>query len=152
MSNYLQTHAQTQRFVGVRSLLRVVAGSIINVSSGLAFRGGKGSTIYAASKAGIIGFTKSLAQELAPRIRVNAIAPGYVDTDMTKGLFSAPISPRGRELTTDFPDKMRDALISKIGMGRFGTVDEIAQVALLLASNEYITGSTITIDGGLVYE
>jgi 3-oxoacyl-[acyl-carrier protein] reductase len=65
----------------------VVAGSIINVSSGLAFGGGKGSTIYAASKAGIIGFTKSLAQELAPRIRVNAIAPGYVDTDMTKGTF-----------------------------------------------------------------
>lgn len=62
-----------------------VTGSIINISSGLAFRGGRGSTIYAASKAGIIGFTKSLAQELAPRIRVNAIAPGYVDTDMTKG-------------------------------------------------------------------
>jgi NAD(P)-dependent dehydrogenase (short-subunit alcohol dehydrogenase family) len=67
-------------------LLIIVKGSIINVSSGLAFRGGKGSTIYAASKAGIIGFTKSLAQELAPRIRVNAIAPGYVDTDMTKGI------------------------------------------------------------------
>jgi 3-oxoacyl-[acyl-carrier protein] reductase len=55
-------------------------------------------------------------------------------------------------LRVDFPDKMREALISKIGMGRFGTVDEIAQVALLLACNEYITGSTITIDGGLVYE
>ena len=55
-------------------------------------------------------------------------------------------------MRVDFPDKMRDALNSKIGMGRFGTVDEIAQVALLLASNEYITGSTITIDGGLVYE
>ena len=68
-------------------MLIVVSGNIINVSSGLAFRGGKGSTIYAASKAGILGFTKSLAQELAPRIRVNAIAPGYVDTDMTKGVF-----------------------------------------------------------------
>lgn len=93
MSNCLQTHAKTQKFVGVRSLLTVVAGSIINVSSGLAFRGGKGSTIYAASKAGIIGFTKSLAQELAPRIRVNAIAPGYVDTGMTKGLFSPTTPP-----------------------------------------------------------
>lgn len=68
--------------------LTLVGGSIINISSGLAFRGGKGSTIYAASKAGVLGFTKSLAQELAPRIRVNAIAPGYVDTDMTKGTCS----------------------------------------------------------------
>jgi 3-oxoacyl-[acyl-carrier protein] reductase len=73
----------------VKMNLTLVAGSIINVSSGLAFRGGNGSTVYAASKAGIIGFTKSLAQELAPRIRVNAIAPGYVDTDMTKGTCSA---------------------------------------------------------------
>jgi 3-oxoacyl-[acyl-carrier protein] reductase len=62
-----------------------VAGSIINISSGLAFRGGRGSTIYAASKAGIIGLTKSLAEELAPRVRVNAIAPGFIYTDMTKG-------------------------------------------------------------------
>lgn len=66
-------------------MLMIASGSIINISSGLAFRGGKGSTVYAASKAGVLGFTKSLAQELAPRIRVNAIAPGYVDTDMTKG-------------------------------------------------------------------
>jgi NAD(P)-dependent dehydrogenase (short-subunit alcohol dehydrogenase family) len=65
----------------------VVTGSIINISSGLAFRGGKGSTVYAASKAGVIGFTKALAEELAPKIRVNAVAPGYVETDMTKSLF-----------------------------------------------------------------
>ena len=65
----------------------IASGSIINISSGLAYRGGKGSTVYAASKAGVLGFTKSLAQELAPRIRVNAIAPGYVDTDMTKGAY-----------------------------------------------------------------
>ena len=69
------------------SRLMLVPGNIINISSGLAFRYGRGSTIYAASKAGVLGFTKSLAQELAPRIRVNAIAPGFVDTDMTKGIF-----------------------------------------------------------------
>ena len=84
MSNNFENYAQTKRYSIIRKAPIVVAGSIINISSGLAFRGGKGSTIYSASKAGIIGFTKSLAQELAPRIRVNAIAPGYVDTDMTK--------------------------------------------------------------------
>jgi 3-oxoacyl-[acyl-carrier protein] reductase len=84
----------------------------------------------------MIGFSKSLAQELAPRIRVNAIAPGYVDTDMTK----------------DFPEKWRESLVSKIGMERFGKVEEIAQVALMMAINEYMTGTTITIDGGMVYE
>jgi NAD(P)-dependent dehydrogenase (short-subunit alcohol dehydrogenase family) len=123
-----------------------VPGSIINISSGLAFRGGKGSTVYSASKAGVLGFTKSLAQELAPRIRVNAVAPGYVDTDMTKGMPPCDIIDVG------FPGKMREALISKIGVGRFGTVEEVADVVLMLATNEYITGSTITIDGGMVYE
>jgi NAD(P)-dependent dehydrogenase (short-subunit alcohol dehydrogenase family) len=62
-----------------------VTGNIINISSGLAHRGGRGLTIYSASKAGIIGFTKSLAEELSPKIRVNAVAPGYVETSMTKG-------------------------------------------------------------------
>jgi len=124
------------RTISKLMLKQKVAGSIINISSGLAFRGGKGSTIYAASKAGILGFTKSLAQELAPRIRVNAIAPGYIDTAMTQ----------------EFPDKMREALISKIGMGRFGTVEEVADVALMLAANGYITGSTVSVDGGLTYE
>ena len=89
MSNSIQTHAETKRCFSEKYGLTVVSGNIINISSGLAFRGGKGSTIYAASKAGILGFTKSLAQELAPRIRVNAIAPGYVDTDMTKGATQA---------------------------------------------------------------
>ena len=146
MSQCFQINAQTEKFQPQVTRLIKVAGSIINISSGLAFRGGKGSTVYAASKAGVLGFTKSLAQELAPRIRVNAVAPGYVDTDMTKGI------PPYDVIDLDFPEKMREALISKIGMGRFGTVEEVADVVLMLATNEYITGSTVIIDGGIVYE
>ena len=120
-----------------RSMVRRKNGRIINISSALAYRFGKGSTVYAASKAGIHGFTKALAQELGPfNIDVNAIAPGYIDTDMV-----ASIQPT-----------RKDKLESAIAKGRFGCVDDIAQAALFLATSNYTTGTTLTVDGGTVYE
>ena len=111
--------------------------SIINIASALAHRGGSGSSVYAASKAGVIGFTKALAQELGPRgIRVNAVAPGYVETDMTSGM------------SLDF----RQKVIDKTAVGRIGTVAEIADAVHFLATNQFANGTCLTIDGGLTYE
>ena len=98
--------------------------------------GNAGQSNYAAAKAGIIGFTKSLAREVGVRgITVNAIAPGFIETDMTSSL----------------PDIQKEALASQIPMGRLGTADEIAQVALFLASDggSYITGQTLHVNGGM---
>jgi 3-oxoacyl-[acyl-carrier protein] reductase len=112
-------------------------GSIVNVSSVVGIYGNPGQTNYAASKAGVIGMTKTWAKELAGRnIRVNAVAPGFIETPMTEKL----------------PEKAREAALSRIPLGRFGKPEEVAQVILFLASDEssYVTGQVIGIDGGLV--
>jgi 3-oxoacyl-[acyl-carrier protein] reductase len=112
-------------------------GSIINLSSIVGTNGNKGQTVYASSKAAIIGFTKSLSKEFAPfGIRVNAIAPGFIDTDMTAGM------------DLKFYEKNK----SMIGMGRMGNPIDIANVALFLASDlsEYVTGQVIGVDGGFL--
>jgi 3-oxoacyl-[acyl-carrier protein] reductase len=111
-------------------------GSIINMSSVVGVEGNSGQSNYAASKAGIIGFTKSIAQELGSRnIRCNAIAPGYIETEMTARL----------------PQEFRDQWIKDIPMKRAGTPDDVANLALFLASDlsSYITGQAIPVCGGL---
>ncbi|MEJ7738798.1 MAG: 3-oxoacyl-[acyl-carrier-protein] reductase [Chitinophagaceae bacterium] len=121
----------------IRPMMKARSGSIINMSSIVGMSGNAGQSSYAASKAGIIGFTKSIALELGSRnIRCNAIAPGFVETDMTEYL-------KEGELGKSFLDK--------IPLGRFGTTEEIANVALFLASNmsSYITGQVISVCGGL---
>ena len=118
-------------------MLKLRWGRVINISSVIAFSGNAGQTNYAAAKAGIIGFTKSLAQEVASRgITVNAIAPGFIDTDMTKSL----------------PIEFKDQLLGKIPMGRFGTADEVAKAVMFLVSenSSYITGNTIHVNGGML--
>ncbi|MDO4667685.1 MAG: 3-oxoacyl-[acyl-carrier-protein] reductase [Streptococcus sp.] len=108
-------------------------GAIINLSSVVGLSGNIGQANYAASKAGLIGFTKSVAREVAARnIRVNAIAPGFIESDMTDTL----------------SDKIKEACLAQIPMKRFGSTKEVAEVTLFLASQEYITGQVITIDGG----
>lgn len=111
-------------------------GRVINISSVIALSGNYGQTNYAASKAGLIGFTKSLAQEVAKYgITVNAIAPGFIETDMTKKL----------------PKDIKEKLCNKIPNGKFGTAIDIANTVLFLASesSNYITGETISVNGGL---
>ncbi|MBA2727566.1 MAG: 3-oxoacyl-ACP reductase FabG [Parachlamydiaceae bacterium] len=120
-----------------RAMLKAKKGKIINVSSVVGVFGNPGQTNYAASKAGMIGFTKSLAKELATRqICVNCIAPGFVDTQMTESLTTT----------------QRESALNQIPMGRFGKPDEIAKAALFLASNlsDYVTGQVIAVDGGLL--
>ncbi|MFT8757049.1 beta-ketoacyl-ACP reductase [Leuconostoc pseudomesenteroides] len=117
-----------------KKMIRQKHGLIINLSSVVGLMGNMGQTNYAASKAGIIGLTKSLAKEGARRhIRVNAIAPGMIVSDMTAAL----------------PEATQAEILKNIPLARFGQVDEIAQTALFLAENDYITGQTITVDGGL---
>ncbi|MDI6553635.1 3-oxoacyl-ACP reductase FabG [Leuconostoc falkenbergense] len=117
-----------------KKMIRQKHGVIINLSSVVGLMGNMGQTNYAASKAGIIGLTKSLAKEGARRhIRVNAIAPGMIVSDMTAAL----------------PETTQAEILKNIPLARFGKVDEIAQTALFLAENDYITGQTITVDGGL---
>jgi 3-oxoacyl-[acyl-carrier protein] reductase len=121
----------------IRPMMKAKAGSIINMSSIVGMRGNAGQSSYAASKAGIIGFTKSIALELGSRnIRCNAIAPGFVETDMTHYLKEGS----GAE-----------EFLKKIPLGRFGRAEEIADTTLFLASNmsTYITGQVISVCGGL---
>ena len=120
-----------------RSMLRQRKGRIINISSISGLTGNAGQSNYAASKAGLIGLTKSLARELASRsITVNAIAPGFIVTDMTEVL----------------PEEAKKAVIERIPLGRFGQVDDIAAAAAFLAgpAASYITGQVLTVDGGMV--
>lgn len=121
----------------IRPMMKAKAGSIINMSSIVGIRGNAGQSSYAASKAGIIGFTKSVALELGSRnIRCNAIAPGFVETDMTHYL-------KEGEGATEF--------LKKIPLGRFGRAEEIADTTLFLASDmaSYITGQVLSVCGGL---
>ena len=121
----------------IRPMMKAKSGSIINMSSVIGLMGNAGQGSYAASKAGIIGFTKSVAKEMGSRnIRCNAIAPGFVETDMTGYLKEG---------------EQADKYKAGIPLGKFGTVEDIANVTLFLASelSSYITGQVITVDGGL---
>jgi 3-oxoacyl-[acyl-carrier protein] reductase len=117
-------------------MLKQKYGRIINISSVIGIRGNAGQCNYAASKAGVIGLTKSLAKELAARnINVNAIAPGFIKTDMTEKL----------------DDRYKDKITEMIPSKKLGTVTDVAKAALYLAAedSDYITGSVIKIDGGM---
>ncbi len=121
----------------MRPMMKAKKGSIINMSSIVGMRGNAGQSSYAASKAGIIGFTKSMAHELGSRnIRCNAIAPGFVETDMTHYLKEGEASK---------------AFLQKIPLGRFASANEIADSTLFLASNmsSYVTGQVLSVCGGL---
>ncbi|MEN9686362.1 MAG: hypothetical protein RLZZ28_2148, partial [Bacteroidota bacterium] len=121
----------------IRPMMKAKSGSIINMSSIVGVRGNAGQSSYAASKAGIIGFTKSIAMELGSRnIRCNAIAPGFVETDMTHYL-------KDGDGAAEF--------LKKIPLGRFGKAEEIASTTLFLASDmsSYITGQVLSACGGL---
>ncbi len=120
-----------------RTMMRKRSGSVINITSVVGIAGNGGQTNYAASKAGIIGLTKSLAKEVAARgVRVNAVAPGFVETDMT----------------ADLSDEIRQKAIEAIPLGRMGATQDIAKAVVFLASDEadYITGQTLVVDGGMV--
>ena len=118
----------------LKPMTKARQGAIINVSSVVGLIGNVGQANYAASKAGLIGFTKSVAREVAARnVRVNAIAPGMIESDMTDVL----------------SDKVKEATLAQIPMKRFGNTSEVAEVAAFLARQEYLTGQVIAIDGGL---
>lgn len=121
----------------IRPMLKQRSGKIVNISSVIGIVGNTGQTNYAASKAGLIGFSKALAKETASRgILVNIVAPGYIDTDMTQQL----------------SDKHKEMIASQIPLGRTGTVEDVANTVYFLVSdmNKYITGQIINVDGGLV--
>ncbi len=120
----------------MRPMMKARKGSIINMSSVVGTGGNAGQANYAASKAGIIGFTKSIAKELGSRnIRCNAIAPGFIETEMTKEL----------------PEKVINDWLAKIPLKRTGTPEDVANACLFLASDlsSYITGQVLTVDGGM---
>ena len=120
----------------IRPMMKARYGRIVNMSSVVALRGNPGQVNYCASKAGLIGMTKSLAKEMGARgITVNAVAPGYISTDMTAAL----------------PDAARQAMLSTIPVGRAGTPEDVAAAVAFLASEEagYITGQVLSVDGGM---
>ena len=125
--------------VVTRPMMKARSGVIINVSSVVGLTGNAGQTNYAASKSGVIGFTKSLAKELASRgVRVNCIAPGYIQTNMTEGL----------------SESIKNDILARIPLNRLGTGADIARVALFLGSEDsgYMTGQVLAVDGGMVME
>ena len=121
----------------LKQMLKAREGAIINMSSVVGLMGNIGQANYAASKAGLIGFTKSVAREVANRnVRVNAIAPGMIESDMTAVL----------------TDKVKDAMLAQIPMRQFGQAEQVADVTAFLASQDYLTGQVIAIDGGLTMQ
>jgi 3-oxoacyl-[acyl-carrier protein] reductase len=119
----------------LKGMMKRRGGRIINVTSIIGITGNKGQANYAASKAGLIGFTKSVAKEYGSRgILVNAVAPGFIETDMTSGL----------------PEESRTAMLAAITLGRLGQPEDIAGAVLFLASDlaGYITGQVLVVDGG----
>lgn len=120
----------------LRAMMKARAGRIISIASVVGAMGNAGQTNYSAAKAGIMGFTKSLAREVGSRnITVNCVAPGFIDTDMTRAL----------------PDAQRQALLSHIPLGRLGSAEDIAQAVLFLASPAagYVSGTTLHVNGGM---
>jgi 3-oxoacyl-[acyl-carrier protein] reductase len=119
-----------------RKMLRRRSGTIVNLSSVVAVHGNPGQANYAASKAGIIGFTKALARELGTRgVRVNAIAPGYIETELTAAL----------------PEQAREAILANTPLGRLGKPEDVAGAVRFLCSDEagFVTGEVLLVDGGL---
>ena len=120
----------------LRGMMKARSGRIISIASVVGAMGNAGQTNYSAAKAGIMGFTKSLAREVGSRnITVNCVAPGFIDTDMTRAL----------------PDAQRQALLGHIPLGRLGSVDDIANAVLFLAcpTADYISGTTLHVNGGM---
>lgn len=131
--NLYGTFNMTQQMV--KLMMKRRSGSIINLSSVSGLIGNIGQANYAASKAGVIGFTKSVAREVAARgISVNAIAPGFIETEMTDVL----------------SDKVKEQMIANIPMKKYGNTEDVAKAALFLADADYITGQVLNVDGGLV--
>lgn len=123
----------------LRPMMKARTGRIINISSVVGITGNAGQTNYAAAKAGVIGFTKSMAKEVGSRgITVNCVAPGFIDTDMTK----------------DLPESVKEALLVNIPLARLGEPEEIAAAVAFLASEKagYITGETINVNGGMLMD
>ena len=120
-----------------KAMMKARYGRIINMTSVIGIRGNAGQTNYAASKAGLIGFTKSLARELGPRnITVNAVAPGYIETEMTASL----------------PDKVKESILDQVPLGRMGQPKDIARAVSFLAhpQSDYITGQVLNVNGGML--
>jgi 3-oxoacyl-[acyl-carrier protein] reductase len=120
----------------LRPMMKQRSGRIISISSVVGQMGNAGQSNYAASKAGLIGFSKSLAREVASRgLTVNVVAPGLIDTDMTRAL----------------PDAVRDEWVSKVPLARFGTPEDVAQAVCFLAADEasYVTGQVLAVNGGM---
>jgi len=120
----------------IRSMMSKRSGCIVNISSVVGITGNPGQSNYSASKAGIIGFTKSVAKEVGSKnVRVNAVAPGFIDTDMTESL----------------PEAVKAKFMENIPLGRYGQSEEVAEVVAFLCEERarYVTGQTITVDGGM---
>lgn len=118
----------------LRHMMKAKAGRIINIASVVGIMGNAGQTNYAAAKAGVIGFSKSLAREVGSRgITVNTIAPGFIQTDMTNKL----------------SEQQKDSLISHIPLAKLGTAEDVAETVVFIAKSNYITGETINVNGGM---
>lgn len=133
--NLTGTFNMTQQ--AIKRMMKQRSGCIINMSSVVGLMGNIGQANYAASKAGVVGLTKSVAREGASRhITCNAIAPGFIETEMTEGL----------------SDKIKEQMLQQIPLKNFGQVEDVAQTAIFLAKSPYITGQVINVDGGLVMQ